>query len=72
MFQPTRIVVAPGTTIIWTNAGQVAHSVTAEDGSFDSGLIESGQRRPVLFSKPGTFPFHCTPHPFMRGEVIVR
>jgi plastocyanin len=72
MFRPARLVVAPGTTIIWTNAGQVAHTVTAEDGGFETGLIESGQRRALLFSKPGTFPFHCTPHPFMRGEVIVR
>jgi plastocyanin len=72
MFRPGRLVVTPGTTIIWTNAGQVAHTVTAEDGSFDSGLIESGQRRALLFSQPGTFPFHCTPHPFMRGEVVVR
>jgi plastocyanin len=72
MFQPARLTVAPGTTIIWTNAGQVIHTVTAEDGSFESGAIESGQQRALLFSKPGTFPFHCTPHPFMKGEVTVR
>lgn len=72
MFQPARIVVAPGTTVVWTNGGQVIHTVTAEDRSFDSGAIESGERRAMLFSKPGTFPFHCTPHPFMRGEITVR
>jgi plastocyanin len=72
LFRPAQLVVAPGTTIIWTNGGQVIHTVTAEDGGFDSGAIESGQRRALLFSKPGTFPFHCTPHPFMKGEVIVR
>ena len=43
----------------------------AEDGSFESGAIESGQQRALLFSKPGTFPFHCTPHPFMKGVVVV-
>ena len=59
MFRPARLVVAPGTTIVWTNGGQVIHTVTAEDGSFDSGAIESGQRRAVLFAKPGTFPFQC-------------
>ena len=72
MFQPARLTVKAGTTVIWTNGGQVAHSVTAEDGSFDSGLIESGERRAMLFSKTGSFPFHCTPHPFMRGEIVVR
>ena len=72
LFRPARLEVERGTTIVWTNGGQVIHTVTAEDGSFDSGAIESGQRRPMLFSRPGTFPFHCTPHPFMRGEVVVR
>jgi plastocyanin len=72
MFRPAQLVVAPGTTIVWTNRGQVIHTVTAEDGSFDSGAIENGRRSALLFAKPGTFPFHCTPHPFMRGEVIVR
>jgi plastocyanin len=50
----------------------VIHTVTAEDGSFDSGPIESGQRWARVFSTPGRFPFHCTPHPFMRGEIVVR
>jgi plastocyanin len=72
MFRPARLTVRAGTTVMWTNGGQVAHTVTAEDGSFDSGLIESGERRAMLFSKPGSFPFHCTPHPFMRGEIVVR
>jgi plastocyanin len=72
MFRPARLEVAAGTTIIWTNGGQVIHTVTAEDGSFDSGPIESGQRWARVFSTPGRFPFHCTPHPFMRGEIVVR
>jgi plastocyanin len=72
MFRPARLEVAAGTTVVWTNGGQVIHSVTAEDGSFDSGLIGVGERRGITFSRPGIFPFHCTPHPFMRGEVVVR
>jgi plastocyanin len=72
MFRPSRLVVERGTTIVWTNGGQVIHTVTAEDGSFDSGAIESGTSRAMVFSRAGTFPFHCTPHPFMRGELLVR
>jgi plastocyanin len=72
MFRPARLVVRPGTTVIWTNGGQVVHTVTAENGSFDTGPIESGQQQALLFSQPGSFPFHCTPHPFMRGEIVVR
>jgi plastocyanin len=72
MFRPARLVVAPGTTVVWTNGGQVVHTVTADDGSFDSGAIESGQRKAIVLSSAGSFTFHCTPHPFMRGEVVVR
>lgn len=72
MFRPGRLEVEAGTTVIWTNGGQVIHTVTAEDGSFDSGEIGSGERRALTFATAGRFPFHCTPHPFMRGEVVVR
>jgi plastocyanin len=57
---------------VWTNRGQVVHTVTADNGAFDSGNIEPGERRSLTFSTPGTFPFRCTPHPFMRGVIVVR
>ena len=72
LFQPARLDIAIGTTIVWTNNGQVMHTVSAEDGGFDSGPIEPGERRSITFSRSGTFPFRCTPHPFMRGVIVVR
>jgi plastocyanin len=72
LFRPARLEVAAGTTIVWINNGQVIHTVTAEDGSFESGPIEPGGQRSMTFSRRGTFPFHCTPHPFMRGVIAVR
>jgi plastocyanin len=72
IFRPARLEIAAGTTIVWTNEGQVIHTISAEDGSFESGNIEPGRRRGITFSRAGTFPFHCTPHPFMKGEVVVR
>jgi plastocyanin len=71
-FQPARLEVRSGTTVVWSNQGQVIHTVTAEDGSFDSGEIESGAKGSITFSRPGTYPYHCTPHPFMRGVVVVK
>jgi plastocyanin len=71
-FQPARLEVRPGTTVVWTNRGQVIHTVTAEDGSFDSGEIDSGSKGSITFSRPGTYSYHCTPHPFMKGVVVVK
>ena len=71
-FRPGRIEVASGSTVVWANGGQVAHTVTSDDGTFDTGLIEAGRQGAITFSTPGTYPFHCTPHPFMRGEIVVR
>ena len=72
VFLPARLEISAGTTIVWTNRGQVTHTVTAEDGSFDSGNIDPGKQRGLTFTRAGTFPFHCTPHPFMRGVIVVR
>jgi plastocyanin len=71
-FQPARLEVPRGATVTWTNQGQVIHTVTANDGSFDSGEIDSGARGSITFSRPGTYQYHCTPHPFMKGVIVVR
>jgi plastocyanin len=72
LFRPGRLEIPAGTTIVWINNGQVVHTVSAQDGSFESGPIEPGARRSITFSHPGTYAFHCTPHPFMRGVIVVR
>lgn len=72
MFQPRRLEISAGTTVVWTNNGQVVHTVSGDDGSSESGPIEPGERRGIIFRNAGTFPFHCTPHPFMTGVVVVR
>jgi plastocyanin len=63
--------VAAGDTITWTDAGAQPHSVTADDGSFDTGLVTPGTTAPLEFDTPGTYTFHCTPHPWMKGTVVV-
>lgn len=66
------IVVPAGTTVRWVNRDPLAHTVTADDRRFDSDLIEPGVSWQRRFDEPGTFRYHCTPHPFMRGIVVVR
>lgn len=71
-FVPARIEIEAGTTVEWTNNDPLAHTVTAVDRSFDSGMIQSGQTWRHTFTRPGTYDYTCTPHPFMKGTVVVR
>jgi len=70
-FSPATIRVKVGGTVTWTNQDPVAHTVTADGGSFDTKLISQGKSASVTFDKAGTYPYHCTPHPNMKGTVIV-
>ena len=69
---PARIESAAGATIEWTNHDVVAHTVTADDGSWHSGMIAPGATWRRTFDRAGDYAYHCTPHPYMRGVVVVR
>jgi plastocyanin len=71
-FAPGRIEIKAGSAITWTNNDQLVHTITANDGSWDSGPIEPGKTWTRRFAQPGDYAFHCTPHPFMKGVVVVR
>lgn len=71
-FSPKRLAAKAGATIEWTNRDQIAHTVTADDGSWDSGPIEPGASWRHTFDTPGTFTFHCSPHPYMTGSVVIK
>jgi plastocyanin len=66
-----KITVTVGTTVEWTNADPLQHTVTAVDKSFNSGLINPGKTFRHTFTKAGTFNFYCMPHPFMKGVIVV-
>ncbi len=70
-FDPPNASVEPGSTITWTNNGDEAHTVTADDGSFDSGVLNPGDSYTVAFGGQGTVTYHCEIHPEMRGSVTV-
>jgi plastocyanin len=71
-FAPLRLATSSGATVAWTNRDQLAHTVTADDGSWDSGPIEPGATWRHTFVTPGTYAFHCSPHPYMTGAVVVK
>lgn len=64
--------ITEGTTVVWTNKDPLQHSVIADGEAFDSGLIDPTKSFSNTFMKAGEYPYHCMPHPFMKGMVVVK
>ncbi len=70
-YRPASLTVSAGTEVIWINRDIVRHTVTSDEGLFDSGNIERGESFNYTFEKPGTYRYHCTIFPIMHGTIIV-
>jgi len=70
-FSPASLTIKVGDKVTWTNQDSVGHSATADDNSFDTGVIAQGQSGSNTFSKAGTYTYHCSVHPSMHGTIIV-
>lgn len=70
-FDPATVTVATGGTVTWKNGGSAPHTVSAADGSFDSGIVQPGATFSTRFPKAGLYTYQCNIHPQMRGGVRV-
>ena len=71
-FQPSTLTIEKGTTITWVNEDSVAHTVTSDDGKFpSSGNLNKADAYQFQFNTPGSYDYHCSPHPFMKGKINV-
>jgi plastocyanin len=71
-FKPAHITIKRGTKVIWINKDSVMHTATANNGkSFNSGLLRKGKSYSHTFKSAGKKPYHCEPHPHMKGSVTV-
>jgi len=71
-FSLTSITVAPGTSVKVENTGSATHTVTADDGTFDSGKVAGGASGSLTApTAPGEYPFHCAIHASMTGTLTV-
>ncbi len=69
-FRPATLKVSRGTTVTFANRDSVRHTAT-RGGSFDTGRIRAGRAKSVRFGSSGTYRYHCSIHPEMRGKVVV-
>jgi len=70
-FTPSETRAARGTKITWTNRDSIQHSVISDTGIFSGPLLPQGQSFSTTLSAPGTYTYHCGPHPNMKGKIIV-
>jgi plastocyanin len=75
-FEAPSITIPAGTMVRFINNGQMQHSATADDGSFDTGLLSTGGEATITFDTPGTYPYYCLLHGAagglgMAGVIIV-
>jgi plastocyanin len=79
-FDPNELEVQAGTEVSVANVGGAQHTLTAEDGSFDTGVIApgaeegrfAGKNASFVVNEPGVFNFLCQIHPqAMRGTLTV-
>ena len=71
-YAPAEVSVKVSTTVVWTNSGAVAHTVTADDGqAFDSGTVDPKATFTFTPKAAGRFAYHCTFHPWMKAMLVV-
>ncbi|OFW60316.1 MAG: hypothetical protein A2133_10000 [Actinobacteria bacterium RBG_16_64_13] len=71
-FAPATLTVPVGASVTWRNDDGFTHTVTADGGSFSSGILAPGATFSHTFNSAGTFPYHCGLHAFMSGTITVQ
>jgi plastocyanin len=70
-YNPPEVHSRAGEPVLWLfQDGGVPHTVTADNGSFDSGNKVNDEYQ-LRFHQPGSYSYHCAIHPEMKGSVIV-
>jgi len=71
-FDPPTVKVAPGTRVVWLNSDPVSHRIVSDSSDeLNSDPMDQGRTYGHTFDKAGTYAYHCSIHPSMKGTVIV-
>jgi plastocyanin len=72
-YEPKSLEVTRGQEVTWVNQDDVPHTVTADDGGFESEQLGEGDEFTERFLEDGTFAYHCEVHgkDRMSGKITV-
>ncbi len=65
------VTVPAGTKVTWINRDEVPHTVIERNKLFHSAALDTDDKFSYVFSKPGTYDYFCSLHPYMVAKVIV-
>jgi len=78
-FSPLTMTISPGTTVTWINQDSAEHQIlndasgsNAGGAIFNSPVLPQGVSYSFTFNTPGTYPYHCSIHPSMKGTITVQ
>jgi plastocyanin len=71
-FGPQAITVPVGATVTWTNRDDIPHTSVSTEGVFKSKVMDTDEKFSYTFTKAGTYPYYCSIHPKMTGQVVVK
>lgn len=71
-FSTKELKIKKGDSVTWTNFDAVRHTVTSDSGDeLNSKLLSTNENYQHTFNEAGIFNYHCVPHPYMKGTIIV-
>jgi plastocyanin len=71
-FIPGNAIVKAGSRVTWVNHDYIAHTATATDGSFDTGVVDTMQTRTLIMNEdPERLAYYCRIHPWMQGSITI-
>jgi len=70
-YSPSTLTIQKGANVTWKNEDSVQHDVVSDSSAFSSPLLNRGETYTHQFNSAGSFSYHCSPHPFMKGTIIV-
>ncbi|HEV7587707.1 MAG TPA: plastocyanin/azurin family copper-binding protein [Longimicrobium sp.] len=73
-FSPAQVTVPKGGKVTWVNcsASATQHTSTSDTGVWDSGFLAQYATHQQTYAAAGSFAYHCNPHPFMKGTIVVQ
>lgn len=71
MYNPMLVTIHAGDRVTFVNDDDDAHTISADDKSFNSAGLDSGATWQHAFARPGTYRYFCELHPYMKATIVV-